>query len=167
MSFLPLLNERIDDSALGGFGTRTSYAPAWTTTLVAPTMGNGTIHGEYIVHGNLCYFTMTLIGGTTTRPGTGNWRFSLPFAHGGALPTVCPAFINDSGSTAFAAIGYINAGASVIRLFALNAGSGGMSEAYEGLPPFSAGGVGPDGLNDPTVFSYLDELTFSGVYPLA
>jgi hypothetical protein len=74
------LNARIRDqfNALGD--PWTAYTPAWTGTTTNPVIGNGTITGSYRQIGKTIDYGIHIVMGTTTTYGTGNYRFSLPFA---------------------------------------------------------------------------------------
>ena len=58
----------------------TSYTPTWTGSGGNPAIGNGTLAGKYIQAGKLVVFQITIIAGSTTTFGTGNYGTSLPFA---------------------------------------------------------------------------------------
>jgi len=64
----------------------TYYAPAWSASTTAPTLGNGTLVGAYLVAGKTVYLRMRLQIGSGTSPGSGAWSFSLP-------ADAAPAFI--------------------------------------------------------------------------
>ncbi|MDI3575773.1 glycosyl hydrolase family 28-related protein [Pseudomonas aeruginosa] len=60
---------------------RRTYTPTWTQTSATPSVGNGTLTGNYIRHGYQCMVEIELIAGSTTTFGDGStaYRFSLPF----------------------------------------------------------------------------------------
>lgn len=60
---------------------RRTYTPTWTQTSATPSVGNGTLTGNYIRHGYQCMVEIELIAGSTTTFGDGTtaYRFSLPF----------------------------------------------------------------------------------------
>lgn len=60
---------------------RRTYTPTWTQTSATPSVGNGTLTGNYIRHGYQCMVEIGLIAGSTTAFGDGTtaYRFSLPF----------------------------------------------------------------------------------------
>ena len=61
-------------------GQWTSYTPTWTSSGgAAPSLGNGTLDGEYSLNGSTCTVRIGLIGGSTTTWGGGQHRFNLPF----------------------------------------------------------------------------------------
>jgi hypothetical protein len=55
-----------------------SYTPTWTATGTAPSLGNGTLSGNYIQIGKTVFAQIYFAAGSTTTFGTGSWRFSLP-----------------------------------------------------------------------------------------
>lgn len=60
-------------------GAWTSYTPTWTAATTNPTVGNGSLVGRYQVLGKTCHLAITLIAGTTTTYGSGQYSFALPF----------------------------------------------------------------------------------------
>jgi len=58
----------------------TAYTPSWTASGTAPVLGNGSLTGRYLLVGKICYVQMFFAAGSTTTFGSGEWRFSLPFA---------------------------------------------------------------------------------------
>lgn len=70
----------------------TSYTPTWTAATTNPTIGNGTITGNYILAGKLCHFRAIVTIGSTTTLGTGAYQLTLPFAPvSGGYPITFPA----------------------------------------------------------------------------
>jgi hypothetical protein len=73
----------------GAVGTNetaaTSYTPAWTAVVTNPVLGNGTLTGRYVRHGDLVSVWIMLTMGTTTTTGSGQWEFSLPVAMGSTV----------------------------------------------------------------------------------
>ncbi len=57
----------------------TSYAVAWTSSGTAPAVNNGTFVGYYSKVGRLVTVKISLVTGSTTTYGSGNYTFSLPF----------------------------------------------------------------------------------------
>jgi hypothetical protein len=65
---------------LNDAGQWTTYTPTWTSSGgAAPSLGNGTLEGEYSLNGDTCTARVSLIGGSTTTWGGGQHRFALPF----------------------------------------------------------------------------------------
>lgn len=73
---------RYDGSAwqqVGQLGAWTTYTPTWTTSGVAPAIGNGTIPSRYVrISQRLAVVNINLQAGSTTTFGTGAWSFTLP-----------------------------------------------------------------------------------------
>ena len=61
-------------------GKLTAYTPTWTAATTNPTLGNGAIEGYYVRVGDLVYFNIKLVMGSTTTFGSGVYTFSLPIA---------------------------------------------------------------------------------------
>lgn len=70
--------ETVADPAL--FKAWTSYSPAWSSSGTAPALGNGTLVGRHRKLGRTVDVLIRLTWGSTTTGGTGEWRFTLPFA---------------------------------------------------------------------------------------
>jgi hypothetical protein len=72
-----------DNCTFGNYSAFTSatktYTPTWTTSGTAPSLGNGTLTGEYYFRNGECIAKIKLTIGSTTSLGTGQWSFSLPF----------------------------------------------------------------------------------------
>lgn len=64
------------DGTLGNAWT--AYAPSWTSTGVAPVVGNGTLVGRFKLFGKWGLARITLTAGGTTTFGTLLYRWSLP-----------------------------------------------------------------------------------------
>jgi len=61
-------------------GPWTAYTPTWTASGTAPARGNGTLQGSYSKTGRTVHVRIALYAGSTTTFGTGDYKFSLPFA---------------------------------------------------------------------------------------
>jgi hypothetical protein len=83
-----------------GLGAWTSYSPTWTTTGVAPAIGNGSLTALYQVIGKVFHLTIRFVPGSTTTFGTGRWQFSMPggLTLTGATGFVGAAWAFDSGT---------------------------------------------------------------------
>lgn len=57
-----------------------AYTPVWTATTTNPTVGNGSLTGNYWQVGKLVLGSWRLVLGSTTSIGTGTYSFSLPVA---------------------------------------------------------------------------------------
>lgn len=73
-----------------------AYSPQWTSSGVAPALGDGTLTGTYqVVNNNFLAEVQQLMGATTTF-GTGNYRWSMPFTAATYLRSPCYGL--DSGT---------------------------------------------------------------------
>lgn len=99
-------------------GAAISYTPTWTGNLVAPTLGNGTLVGSYILKGRFVDVFTQLTLGTTSNLGTSSlYGISLPIPFTGTPPvgiglvttnsaaSVNPVVVNIT--TAFSANGHL------------------------------------------------------------
>lgn len=94
-----------------------AYTPAWTAATTNPTIGNGSVVGEYERDGNYVVARVTANFGSTTTFGTGTYSFSLPitpYAH--ARDIIGPAFAFKSGTSFFEGVAYIVSGSSTVLL---------------------------------------------------
>lgn len=92
-----LMNVHVRDN-LKALTEWTSYTPTWTATGGTPTIGNGSLTGNYIKAGQLCHVRILLsFGSTTSVSGTTNWQLSLPFA---AVEPVAGSFVFYDASAA-------------------------------------------------------------------
>jgi hypothetical protein len=55
-----------------------SYTPTWTGSITNPAIGNGSITGFWRRVGDSVQITVTLLTGSTTTYGSGNWIISIP-----------------------------------------------------------------------------------------
>lgn len=59
----------------------TAYTPTWgVVSGTTPTIGNGLLEGRTVRVGDLVYFRLKVVIGSTTTIGSGTYTFSLPFA---------------------------------------------------------------------------------------
>lgn len=79
-----------------------SYTPTWTAA-TTPSIGNGTLHGAYVLFEDHCFVEIHLTFGSTTNGATGGWLFELPFKpYASNLPNyrqVLPIVILNDGVT--------------------------------------------------------------------
>jgi hypothetical protein len=73
------MNTEIRDQFNSMFAAYTAYTPTWTAVTTNPSLGNGTLVGQYMKIGRICLITWQLTMGSTTTYGSGSWRMSLPF----------------------------------------------------------------------------------------
>lgn len=78
VSYLEANPPQLPISNIGGSRGWQSYTPAWTATGTAPVLGNGTLTGRYVQLGKTIMGHLSLVAGSTTTFGTGNFRFTLP-----------------------------------------------------------------------------------------
>lgn len=96
-----------------------SYTPTWTATGGTPTVGNGSLVGEYVKDGELCHLRIQLtVGSTTTSTGT-VWMFTLPFLSVGAAAG--SVVVYDASASAQSATAHVNNNSGLVYL---NTGSG-------------------------------------------
>ena len=106
------LNTHLRDNLLA-LTTWASYTPTWTATGGTPTIGNGTLEGEYIEAGELCHLRIRLtIGSTTSISGTSSWLFSLPFASVGAAAGA--AVVYDASASVQSGVAQIQSGSASV-----------------------------------------------------
>lgn len=79
-----LTNSNISASAAIAFSKLASDAwttntPTWGADTVNPAIGNGTNVGRYVKIGRIVVFEFTIIMGSTTTYGSGNYTYSLPY----------------------------------------------------------------------------------------
>ncbi|MEZ1793190.1 glycosyl hydrolase family 28-related protein [Pseudomonas aeruginosa] len=60
---------------------RRTYTPTWVQSTATPSIGNGTLTGNFVRSGHMCHLQLELIAGSTTTFGdsASAYRFSLPF----------------------------------------------------------------------------------------
>lgn len=73
------LNTEIRDPWIGIQAAWTTYAPTWSASTTAPVIGNGAIGGRYLQIGKTIRYHISVLMGSTTTYGTGNYTFTLPF----------------------------------------------------------------------------------------
>jgi hypothetical protein len=61
-------------------GYTDTYTPVWTTSGVAPVLGNGSLTGRFYRYDKFVFFSIAFVAGSTTTFGTGNFEFSTPTA---------------------------------------------------------------------------------------
>ncbi|PJN24068.1 hypothetical protein [Kitasatospora sp. CB02891] len=62
-------------------GDWTAYTPTWTASVTNPVVGaGGSLTGRYTVIGKSVTVLISLLAGSATTYGNGEWAFSLPFA---------------------------------------------------------------------------------------
>jgi hypothetical protein len=84
-----------------------TYTPVWTASVSNPTLGNGSISGEYHIDGKAVEITIILAIGSTTNLGSGTYAFSVPGALtlSQAAPYYGSALIRDQSAAAHTVAG--------------------------------------------------------------
>lgn len=98
------------EAALAGsavIGSTSTYTPSWTSSGTAPSIGNGTLSGRYVLIGSqLLWLAIHFVYGSTSSAGTGNYSLSLPSAYktlSTGKPQTAAARFLDSGTAHYAA----------------------------------------------------------------
>lgn len=86
--------------ALDPAGGWTAYAPAWTASVTNPTLGNGSLTGQYRKVGKTVQYRISLQLGTTSVRGSGAYAFSLPVAARFTSTPCGTAYMRDSSAAA-------------------------------------------------------------------
>lgn len=75
-----------------------SYTPVWTASVTNPTLGDGTLIGQYCYDGQWVDCRIRLTIGSTTTIGSGIYNFSLPFTSADdGFYSVGSVWVNDNG----------------------------------------------------------------------
>lgn len=74
------LNSEIRDALAGIQAAWEAYTPTWGAP-TPPTLGNGTLTGRYRRVGKTVDYEVSLVAGSTTGGGTGQWSFGLPLTY--------------------------------------------------------------------------------------
>lgn len=117
----------------GSLGAWTSYTPTWTTDGTAPTLGNGTVTGQYKQLDATAYLVIINFSfGSTSAVGTGNFRFALPFTAGASFEQTFAGRVLDNGTAHYVAIGLIAAATAYANVVVADAT--GVRLAAGGVP---------------------------------
>jgi hypothetical protein len=87
-----------------GFGGWTDYSGsfAWASTGTAPALGNATVSADYAQIGKTVFYRGTVVFGSTSTFGTGNYSFSLPVTTvAGTVPNFAGAVLGQDTFTAY------------------------------------------------------------------
>jgi hypothetical protein len=79
-------------------GYTDTYTPVWTTSGVAPSLGNGTLTGRFYRFDKFVFFSINFTAGSTTTFGTGNFQFTTPTAVSASNNYGYPAVVLDTGT---------------------------------------------------------------------
>ncbi len=99
-----------------------TFTPTWSSTGVAPAIGDGVLTGRYVKLGRIVHVRMFWKAGSTSTFGNGVYTFTLPRqaqdAIGGAAgdPVIGSGVLIDSGTQFYVVTGIISAAATTIFL---------------------------------------------------
>lgn len=95
-----------------------TYTPTLTSSGTAPSLGNGSLSGQYMVVGKACTLLITFRHGTTTNLGSGNISFGLPMpVKATGLRPVGLAALRDVGTNNYYRAVILDVGATVATYF--------------------------------------------------
>lgn len=110
---------------------------SWTSSGVAPAIGNGTWSGRYCQVNKLVDFSVKITMGTTTTYGTGTYRVALPVSMSTSNPGRFLVVVTDnSGGTTFHGVTYTVSG-TVAPIAIDNGTAGGAVAAVTATVPFT------------------------------
>jgi len=99
-----------------------AYAPAWTASTTAPSLGNGTLKGFFDRTGNRITITVDLTIGSTTSVGAGVWAFSEPKLDAAAMVQASGGGFTQCGAgTNFQLSARTSPGGQKVELYYVNA----------------------------------------------
>ena len=139
-----------ESTGLKWTGKSTSYTPTWVADVTSPSIGNGSLTGSYLRIGDLVYFSIRMVAGSTTTFGSGDWSFGLPIAMSSQYKGIVGvSYILDSGTTWYG--GYFPEGAvsGTLGTVRLRANSGVGASVTSTVP---------------MTWAVNDAVTISGVY---
>ena len=94
-----------------------AYTPTWTNSTSNPTLGDGVVSGRYRRQGTMLAVQANIAVGSTTSPGTGTIRISLPSGMtGGPMQQIGDGYWYDAsaGGNLTPAVAILDAGAAFI-----------------------------------------------------
>lgn len=141
------------ETLLGSQIPWSSYTPTWTASSVNPSIGNGSITGNYAIIGKTCFVRVRVAMGTTTTYGSGAWYFSLPVTAASPYGVIMPATMLDNGNNWYS--GLVNGGrlGDTTKSEIQWQNTSGVSVGLTSTIPFTWGSS--------------DELEFNGSYEIA
>ena len=138
------------------FGSLTPFTPSWSVAGgTAPTLGNGTLVGRYILMDDWVWMQIILAAGSTTNGGSGTYQFALPFEASilnGGSDQFLYGTLNDLGNSRYMCMANVLAG---------------ITQAFQvvGMGPWpSGGGNQPWTSTAPFTFGDGDTFNISGFY---
>ena len=133
----------------------TAYTPTITSDTGTFTLGNGTLTGRYKQIGKTVFFYAKLVYGSTSAPGSGHWKFSLPVEAKDSNYMFSAAILDD-GASWYGGIGNGNYVGSTTNFAVITTNP---NEALTGWVPVGNGG--------PFTWGTADNITISGSYEAA
>ena len=97
-------------------GVWKDWTPTWTAT-TNPSIGDGTLFGNYCIIGKTVFFEILMHAGSTTTFGVGNWKFALPITTGANNRSVGSFTINDATAVRYAGGIQMSGNATYITAF--------------------------------------------------
>lgn len=100
-----------------GVGAFTAYTPTWGSSGTQPTIGNGTIAGQYMKIGRLVVFSARMTAGSTSTYGTGTYSWTLPVSAAigaGNVPSFYCSIVDASPATRYGRYGILASATTVI-----------------------------------------------------
>ncbi|MFE4658371.1 hypothetical protein ACFRFJ_17035 [Streptomyces hydrogenans] len=112
-------------------GAWQTYTPAWTASSSNPSLGNGSIGGQYSRVGDTVSFHVKITSGSSTTYGSGTWSISLPVQAAAGVDALGTVMIGDATSSSAYSLGaaYIPAGSSTAGLYVGGKGDGALVSA--------------------------------------
>lgn len=122
----------------------TPYTPTWTSsTGAAVSLGNGTLEGEHAMDGGLCHVRISLVAGSTTTFGGGQYRFALPFACASlahsSMAYTGSALALDPGGAYYPGVSRVLSGDAFVMALSPTAATGATPGEWNASRPFSWG----------------------------
>lgn len=112
----------------------TDNTPTWAAATTNPTLGNGTLVGNWSRTGLDVRVNVSLTWGTTTTAGVGVWTFELPFRRSATAkgPSVGAAFIKRNGVAFYVGVVTVQPGDNIASIY-----TNAATQAVQGGTPFA------------------------------
>lgn len=109
-----------------------SYSCTWSSSGGAPAVGNGNLYADYFMIGDIVFYAIRLVIGTTTTFGTGTYTFSLPVdrdssGFGAASPPATIRLWDSSANKHYIGTSYGSGTTAIAPIFHVD----GVSDAQE------------------------------------
>lgn len=119
----------------------TSFTPTWTAVTTNPSIVNGTLEGKYIQIGKTVHVRISMVAGSSTTFGSGEWKFALPLTaatlgnsnfgwHGSSIGL-------RPGTAYNAGIGRIYSGGTFAQVVSPTAADGSTNAAWGAAVPYT------------------------------